>query len=325
MIKFIADVGSNFNGSKELAKKYVKICKSIGVDIVKFQCWEVEDLFSKFHPAYEVLKERQSPLGLPLEWHKEIKEEADKEGITFSTTPTQPYHIEKLEEIGLEVYKVASGDLTFFPLLDEIDKTRKPVILSTGMATLSEIELALDRLLNCREVVLLHCVSLYPPRFSEVNLKVIETLKREFYGYPVGLSDHTPGYEIPVAAVSMGISYIEKHITLSKEIETLDAPFSLSVDEFKSLIETVKKIETSMGNGEKVPALREIPERFWARRGIYAKKHIGKGEVLTLEKLEFLRPCKGVPAENFEALLGKRVKRDLSEGEPISFEDVELS
>ena len=323
MVRFIADVGSNFNGSKELAKEYVKICKSIGVDIVKFQCWEVDDLFSKFHPAYEVLKKRQSPLGLPLDWHEELKEEADREGITFSTTPTQPYHVEKLEEIGIEIYKVASGDLTFFPLLDEIDKTRKPVILSTGMATLSEIELALDRLLNCREVVLLHCVSLYPPEFSEVNLRAIETLKSEFYGYPIGLSDHTPGYEIPVAAVSMGISYIEKHITLSKEIETPDAPFSLSVDEFKKLIETVKKIETSMGSGKKFPAFREIPERFWARRGVYAKEHIRKGETLTFEKLKFLRPCKGVPAENFEALSGKRVKRDIYEGEPISSEDVE--
>jgi sialic acid synthase SpsE len=322
MLRFIADVGSNFNGSKELAKKYVKICKSIGIDIVKFQCWEIDDLFSRFHPAYEVLKRRQSPLGLPLEWHEEIKEEADRKGITFSTTPTQPYHVEKLEEIGVEIYKVASGDLTFFPLLDEIDKTGKPVILSTGMATLSEIKLALDRLLNCREIVLLHCISLYPPEFSEINLKVIETLKREFYGCSIGLSDHTPGYEIPIATVSMGISYIEKHITLSKEIETPDAPFSLSVDEFKKLIETIKKIETSMGDGKKVPVLREIPERFWARRGIYAKELIRKGEVLTFEKFKFLRPCRGVPAENFEALCGKILKRDIYAGEPISFEDV---
>jgi len=323
MIRFIADVGSNFNGSKELAKKYVKICKSIGVDIVKFQCWEVDDLFSKFHPAYEVLKERQSPLGLPLEWHNEIKKEADREGIIFSTTPTQPYHVEKLEEIDVEIYKVASGDLTFFPLLDEINKTGKPAILSTGMATLSETELALGRLSNCREIVILHCVSLYPPEFSEVNLKAIETLKKEFPECSVGLSDHTPGYEIPIAAVSMGISYIEKHITISKEFKTPDAPFSLSVDEFKGLIETIKKIETSMGDGKKVPVLREIPERFWARRGIYAKKNLKKGEVLTLEKLSFLRPSKGVPSESFEALLGKRAKRDINKGEPISFEDVD--
>lgn len=323
MIKFIADVGSNFNGSKELAKKYVKICKSIGVDIIKFQCWKVSDLFSKHHPAYEIFNERQSPIGLPLEWHNEIKKEADKEGITFSTTPTQPYHVEKLEEIGIENYKVASGDLTFYPLLDEINKTGKPVILSTGMATISEIELAINRLLNCKEIILLHCVSLYPPDFSEANLKAIETLKKEFPEFSVGLSDHTPGYEIPIAAVSMGISYIEKHITLSKEFKTPDAPFSLSVDEYRKLIEIIRKIETSMGDGRKVPVLREIPERFWARRGIYAKKHLKKGEVLNIEKFNFLRPCKGVPAENFESLCGKRVKRDIYEGEPISFEDVE--
>ena len=323
MIKFIADVGSNFNGSKELAKQYIKVCKSIGVDIVKFQCWEVDDLLSKFHPAYEVFKKKTTPLGLPLSWHKELKEEADKEGIVFSTTPTQPYQIEKLEEIGIEIYKVASGDLTFFPLLDEINKTGKPVILSTGMATLSEIELALKRLSNCSEVILLHCISLYPPEFSEVNLKAIETLKNEFYGHPVGISDHTPGYEVPLAAVSMGISYIEKHITLDKTIDTPDAPFSLTVEEFKNLIETVKKIEISLGDGKKLPTEREIPERFWARRGTYAGENIKKGEIFTLEKLKFLRPCKGIPAENFEIILGRRAKRDILKGEPISFEDVE--
>ncbi len=323
MIKFIADVGSNFNGSRDYAKKYIKICKSIGVDIVKFQCWEIDDLFSKFHPAYNIFKGRQLPLGLPLEWHKEIKKEADNEGIIFSTTPTQPYHVEKLEEINLKIYKIASGDLTFFPLLDEINKTGKPVILSTGMATLSEIELALNRLLNCKQIILLHCVSLYPPEFSEVNLKAIETLKKQFPECFVGLSDHTPGYQIPIAAVSMGISYIEKHITLSKDIKTPDAFFSLTMDEFKQLIEITKKIEISMGNGKKIPALRESSERFWARRGIYAKENLKKGEILTFEKLKFLRPCKGIPAENFEFLLGKRAKRNIFAGDPIFFEDIE--
>ena len=323
MVKFIADVGSNFNGSKELAKNYVNLCKSIGVDIVKFQCWNVDDLFSEFHPAYESLKKKGVPLGLPLNWHRELKLEADRVGITFSTTPTQPYQIEELEEIGIEVYKVASGDLTFFPLLEEINKTRKDVIISTGMANLSEIEMAITRLLNCRSITILHCVSLYPPDYSEVNLKAIETLKRVFPDCSVGLSDHSLGMDVCLAAVPMGVSYIEKHITLDKNLGTPDASFSLTVEEFKRLIEKVKNLELALGSGVKQPEKREWPERFWARRGMYANRNLKMGEIISVDKVKFLRPCKGIPVEAFESVLGMKLKRDIHFGEPIFFEDLE--
>ncbi|MDQ7032798.1 MAG: N-acetylneuraminate synthase family protein [Desulfonauticus sp.] len=323
MIKFIADVGSNFEGSKEKAKQYIKICREIGIDIVKFQCWEVEDLFSSYHPAYNTLKEWGFPLGLPLEWHDELKKEADDAGIIFSTTPTQPYQIEKLEEIGLEVYKVASGDLTFYPLLDEINKTKKKVILSTGMATISEIEMSLNRLKSCREVVLLHCVSLYPPDFSEMNLKAIRTLKENFPECAVGISDHSLGNEVALASIALGISYIEKHIALSRELKTLDASFSLLPEEFKKLVTNVKQLEKAMGNGKKIPSLREKGERFWARRGIYAKRDIERGEIINLSNVLFLRPCKGISAEDIDFLSGKKAKRKIKNGDSIFWDHVE--
>ncbi len=320
MVKFIADVGSNFNESLETAVKYVEECAKIGVDIVKFQCWKAEDLFWKGHPAYgEVSAHRW---GLPLEWHKIVKEKADELGVTFSTTPTQPYQIEYLEKIGLQVYKVASGDITFFPLLKEINETGKTVILSTGMATLQEIEEALELLGKCKEVILLHCVSLYPPRYEEVNLKAIENLKRYFPNCKIGLSDHTPDDVTAIASVALGVSYIEKHITFSRDIRTPDAFFSLTVEEFSQMMERVKRAEKAVGSGVKKPTFREKLERFWARRGIYLKEDVEEGGEITLEKLCFLRPAKGIPAELVDLVLGKRLKRPKKGQAAIFFEDV---
>ena len=319
-MKFIADVGSNFNGSLDLAKRYVELCKEIGVDIVKFQCWKPEDLFSRYHPAYERLKFSERPLGLPLEWHKEIIEFAKELNITVSTTPTQPYQIKKLEEYGIEIYKVASGDITFYPLLDEINRTRKKVILSTGAANLCEVEKAVERLYDCQEVIILHCVSLYPPRWDEINLNVLKTLKDCFPENRIGISDHTSGYHIPVASVPFGISYVEKHITIDKNLNTPDASFALTVEEFKELIERVKEVERALGTGKKEAVLGEIPERYWARRGIYAKRDIKEGEVITAECLSFLRPQKGISAELYQSVVGKKARKSIAEGEPLEWD-----
>ena len=316
----IAEVGSNFAGSLEKAKEYVRACKEAGADVVKFQCWRAEDLLSVHHPAYGAVK--NEVLGLPLEWHPEVKRVADEEGIAFCTTVTQPYQIEKLEEMGVELYKVASGDLTFFALLDELNGTEKKVILSTGMANLSEIEAALERLIDC-EVVLMHCVSLYPPDFSEVNLRALETLMEFFPECEVGISDHTPGFEVAVAALAMGAGWVEKHVTFSRGMGTPDAPFALEMEELKAMVDVLRRVERSLGDGVKAPSMRELPERFWARRGMYAARDMERGEVLSLSDVVFLRPCKGVPAEAFEAAIGRRLKRDVSEGEPIGFEDLE--
>ena len=323
MIKFIADVGSNFDGSLELAKFYIKICKKIGVDIVKFQCWDVNDLFSNYHPAYNKIKCSKKPLGLPLNWHKELIELAKREDITFSTTPTQPYHVEKLEEYGIEIYKISSGDITFYPLIDEINKTGKPVILSTGMSTICEIERAVDRLHNCSKIVILHCVSLYPTKYEEVNLRAIEVIRERFKDIDVGVSDHTEGVDVVLASVPYGISYIEKHITVDRGLGTPDAFFALTVTEFETMINKVRNVEKALGKREKGPVDREIPERYWARRGIYAKRDIKEGEPIDFDCLDFLRPQKGIPAEYFELVIGKVSKKDIKAGTPLTWELLE--
>ena len=320
MVKFIADVGSNFNESLEEALKYVRKCAEIGVDIVKFQCWRAEDLVSPEHPSYETLKAHT--WGLPLEWHREVKEEADRCGIKFSTTPTQPYQIEKLEAIGVEIYKVASGDLTFHPLLKEINRTGKTVILSTGMAYLHEVEEAVNLLKDCEKIILLHCVSLYPPDYSEINLKAIATLKEYFPNCEVGLSDHTEDDVTAILSVALGATYIEKHITSSKDLPTPDAGFAMDFEGFRNMIERVRRAERSLGSGKKAPSPSERIERMWARRGAYAKRDLKKGEGIGPDDIVFLRPAKGIPPELEDRIVGKRLKKDVPKGRALFLDDL---
>ncbi len=319
-VRFIADVGSNFGGSLDGALEYVSACASAGVDVVKFQCWRAEDLLSPHHPAFE--RASSSLWGLPLEWHRTLAERAGELGILFSTTPTQPHQIPVLEDAGVDIYKVASGDITFFALLDELNKTGKKVVLSTGMADLCEVERALSRLTNC-EVVLLHCVSLYPPPFEELNLRAIQTLKEHFPECEVGLSDHSEGWDAVLAAVALGAVWVEKHITTSRSLPTPDASFALTVEEFGEMVARVRRVEAALGSGVKAPSRGEVPERFWARRGIYASRPLCRGEVLSPETVVFLRPCNGIPADAWDAVEGRRVSRDLKPFEPISFRDLE--
>ncbi len=309
----IADVGSNFLASKELAKVCIKICKDIGVDIVKFQCWKVEELFHKDHPAYKDFRDKI--VGLPLEWHKELKEYADNLGIEFMTTPISPSHVDLLEDIGVKRYKIASGDITFYPLLERVGETGKEVILSTGASTLEEVKKAVSILENsgAGKVVVMHCVSLYPPNDNEMNILAIKTLKENFPF--VGFSDHSLENLPSVMALALGAEYFEKHITLSRSLKTPDAPFALTPDEFKDFVETMKKAEIMLGSGEKTPTEREKKIRGLSRRGIYLKKDVPGGSPLKMEDLVFLRPEGSTPSHQLHKILGLTLKKGLKKGE----------
>jgi N,N'-diacetyllegionaminate synthase len=321
-VKIIADVGSNFCGSLHKAIDYVKAAADIGVDIVKFQTWTADTLFAHSHPAHEATKKKV--YGLPLDCHKELLHKAKELGVEFISTPTQPEHVSFMESIGISRYKIASGDLTFTPLLEKVASTGKPVILSSGMAYPYEITRAIACCAGCSQVVVMHCVSMYPPMWNEMNLKAISLLKEVLPPeVEVGFSDHSPGYTAAVAAVALGARWIEKHITFNREINTPDAPFSLTIDEFEELVEEIRKVEEMLGDEKKEPSPREVVERFWARRGVYARGFIGKGHQISEDDLVCLRPARGIPAEEWGLLMGKIANRNINKGEPIFWDMVE--
>ncbi len=321
----IADVGSNFNGSMDLAKEYIKAVHEIGVDCVKFQTYTAESLLSPIKPdgqkweAYDVVRKYE----LPLSWHPELIEWSEKFGVEFMTTPFSLEVVDVLNEMGIKAFKVASGDLTFIPLLKKIGRCGKPVILSTGMAYPGEIETAVKRLRQSGsgDVALLHCVSKYPPKYEKVNLKAIETMKQAF-SVPVGLSDHTPDDMTALGAVVLGACIIEKHITIDKNLGTPDAPFAMTIDEFNIMVQRIRNLEKAMGNGTKEPADDEIGERQWARRGVYASRTIEAGEELTLENVKFLRPVSGISALQWMMYQGCKIRRKIAMGEPVMRDDI---
>jgi sialic acid synthase SpsE len=321
----IADVGSNFNGSLELAKEYIHAGREIGVDCVKFQTFTAESLLSPVKPdgqrweAYDVVKKYE----LPLSWHPELIEYANAIGVEFMTTPFSLEIADALNQMGIRAFKIASGDLTFIPLLKKLGSCGKPIILSTGMAYPGEIETAVKRLQQSGsgDIALLHCVSNYPPKYEEINLRAIETMRQTF-GLPVGLSDHTLDDVTALGAVTLGACIIEKHITLDKDLGTPDAPFAMTVKEFKVMVGRIRSLELALGDGIKEPADDELGERQWARRGVYARRSIDTGEKLTLENATFLRPVWGISALEWMTCQGGTAKRDIAGGNPVMRNDV---
>lgn len=316
----IADVGSNFNGSLDLAKEYIHAGKEIGIDAIKFQTYRAESLLSLFKPdgrrweAYDTVKRYE----LPLEWHYELFEYAEKMGVEFFTTPFDLDILDELNNIGLRAFKVASGDLTFIPLLKKIAAYNKPVILSTGMANIDEIESAVNVIKEngTNEIALLHCVSNYPPRYEHINLKAIETMINLFK-IPIGLSDHTPDDTTVLGAVALGASIIEKHITIDKNMGTPDAAFAMTIGEFEDMIKNIRNLEMALGDGKKRPSEDEFSERQWARRGIYAKRDIQTNEKLTPENVKFVRPINGLSVSEWSSYNGKMAKKEIKKDEPI--------
>lgn len=274
-VQIIAEVGSNYDNDINLAKKYIQSAKNIGADSVKFQTLKKDKLIApkvlldgkwQPHPAWDNF----GNLELSEQWHVKLKKYADSIGIELFSTPFYLEAVELLERIGVKQYKIASGDITFMPLLETIGKTGKPVLLSTGGSTIPDIEAALDTLSRSGsgEITLLHCVSSYPPEFSEVNLKAMVTI-RETFNLPVGLSDHSPGSIVPLAAVALGACVIEKHITFDRSLAGPDHPFAMTLKEFSELITQIRLLETALGNGEKVPSESEKLRLHRFRRGIY--------------------------------------------------------
>jgi len=326
----IAEAGVNHNGSLDLAKELVLAAKRAGADYVKFQTSVPEKLISKVAKMAEYQKtnigkeesqlEMLRKLVLKLEDFSVLKEYCDQQGIKFMSTPFDLTSIDVLEPLGMDYWKIPSGEITNLPYLRKIAKLHQPVILSTGMSCLGEIEDALRVLteegLEKEQISLLHCNTEYPTPFEDVNLKAMLTLK-ECFGVRVGYSDHTKGIEVPIAAVAMGAEIIEKHFTLDKTLPGPDHVASLEPQELKAMVDSIRNIEKATGSGIKQVSSSEKKNIAIARKSIIAARDIKAGETFTEENLTVKRPGNGINPMRWDEVIGQVAKRDFGEDELI--------
>ena len=324
----IAEAGVNHNGSFELAKQLVDKAVWAGADCIKFQTFNSKNLVSKNAQKAEYQKkttdssETQLDMLKKLELSKEefveLRDYCNQKEIMFLSSPFDLESIDFLASIGVRTWKIPSGEITNYPFLRAIGKRKESVIMSTGMCTLDEVRDAIKVLkdFGTTDITLLHCTTEYPAPYDSVNLKAMLTLKNEF-GFNVGYSDHTNGIAVPVAAVAMGATVIEKHFTLDKNMEGPDHKASLEPDELKQMVQSIRNVEAALGDGTKQPSDVEKKNIAIARKSIVAACDIKKGEMFTEENLTAKRPGNGISPMNWAEVLGKIAKRDFSEDELI--------
>jgi pseudaminic acid synthase len=332
-VYIIAEMSANHAGDLERAKEIIYAAKEAGADCVKIQTytpdtltidcdneyfhigngiWEGENLYQLYGKAFT-----------PWEWQAELKAEAKKVGIDFFSTPFDRSSVDFLEEIGVEFYKIASFELVDIPLIEYVASKGKPIILSTGMGSLGEIEDAVNAIRgkNNEQLVLLRCASAYPAVTDEMNLATMVNMK-EIFGVPVGLSDHSMGSVGAVAAVALGASVIEKHFCLDREIENPDASFSMNPDEFKQMVLDIRQAERAIGRVKYGISAQEADSSIF-RKSLFCVQDIRKGETLTEEKVRVIRPGYGLPPKFYQDILGKIASRDIKRGTPLDFFMVE--
>lgn len=326
----IAEAGVNHNGSYELAIKMVDEAKRAGADYVKFQTAKPELVISTFAPKAEYQKETTGAaesqlemckaIHLPLTDYKPLKEYCDKVGIGFMSTPFDLVSIDVLEPLDMDYYKIPSGEITNLPYLRKIASKHRPVILSTGMCEIEEVEAALQVLeqggVKRSDVIVLHCNTEYPTPMCDVNLRAMDDLRRSL-GVEVGYSDHTKGIEVPIAAVALGARVIEKHFTLDKTMEGPDHKASLEPDELKAMVDAIRNIEQALGDGYKHVSPSERKNMDIARKSIVAARDIRKGEVLTEENITTKRPGNGISPMRWDSVIGTTAIRDFGYDELI--------
>lgn len=323
----IAEIGVNHNGNVDTAKKMIDVAKDCGADIVKFQTFNTDALTSKFAKMAEYQKknigEEKSQkdmlksLALSYDDFRELADYCKKVGIMFLSTPFDIGSVHFLNSLQ-DIWKIPSGEITNYPYLVEIAKTKKKIILSTGMCTMDEVEASLKVLKDngAADITLLHCTTDYPAPLESVNLKAMLTLKEKF-GCPVGYSDHTKGIEVSVAAVAIGAEVIEKHFTLDRNMPGPDHKASLEPNELKELVDAVRNVEKAIGDGNKKPTESELQNRNVARKSIVALKPIKKGELLSEDNLTTKRPGNGISPMHWNEIIGTHAKRDYEEDELI--------
>lgn len=329
----IAEMSANHAGSLERAKEIIRAAKESGADCIKIQTytpdtltidchnkyfqvengtWEGENLYSLYGKAYT-----------PWEWQADLKAEAQKVGIDFLSTPFDNTAVDFLEEMGIGFYKIASFEMVDLPLIRYVASKGKPVIMSTGMATLEEIREAVEAVSSTgnEQLVLLKCSSAYPADPADMHLRTISDMMERFQ-IPIGLSDHSMGSMSAVTAVALGASVIEKHFCLGREIENPDASFSMNPREFRQMVEDIRRVEAALG----VPTYgvsKQEESSMVFRRSIFAVKDIGAGEPITEENVRIIRPGYGMKPKYLTDIIGMRTDREVKRGTPITFDELE--
>lgn len=328
-VLIIAEIGSNHDGKLDRAKELIKASAEAGADAVKFQSFSAEGLLNKKrlnnnnewedHPSFEMIKN----LELPDEWHQELARYAAQCSVIFLSTPFEEAKADLLNKMGVPAFKIASGDLTHIPLLRHVARFGKPIILSTGTGNLGEVQEAVDaiRQIKKNEIILLHCVSNYPPRFEDANIKAMATMAHTF-NLPVGYSDHTPGISVALGAVALGACVIEKHITFDRSLNGPDHSYAMEVDEFREMVNEIRNLEKALGDGIKKPVQAEIPERIGARRSLYARVSIPQGTAIGKDMVKIVRHAYGPPPKEIDTLIGKKPKKTIRADELIEAKDL---
>ncbi|MBE5883488.1 MAG: pseudaminic acid synthase [Lachnospiraceae bacterium] len=325
----IAEMSANHAGSLAYAKEIIHAAKEAGADCIKIQTytadtitidcdnsyfhidngtWEGENLYSLYQKAYT-----------PWEWQGELKQEAEKVGIDFFSSPFDNTAVDFLEGIGVEFYKIASFELVDIPLIQYVASKGKPIIMSTGMATLAEIDEAVQaaRSVGNHQLALLRCASAYPAVTDEMNLRTMQNMA-EIFQVPVGLSDHSMGSVGAVAAVALGASIIEKHFCLSREIENPDSSFSMNPEEFKQMVSDVRQAEKAIGVVRYGVSEQEKGNAAF-RRSVFCVEDIKKGEMITESNARIIRPGQGLAPKFYPEILGQVALQDIKKGTPIQF------
>ncbi len=331
-VYIIAEAGVNHNGSIEIAKRLIDVAKESGADAVKFQTFKADKLLNTNtdKAAYQKIstgtKENQFEMIKNLELSREafyiLARYCEKKKIEFLSTAFDLESIDLLNNIGVRIWKIPSGEITNLPFLRKIGSFNKPIILSTGMACLADVESALLALEESgtprKKITILHCTTEYPTPFNEVNLNAMVIMGKAF-GVDFGYSDHTPGIAIPIAATALGAVLIEKHFTLDKKMEGPDHRASLEPKELKEMVSGIRAVQVSLGDGIKRPMKSELQNRVVVRKSIVAARKINTGEKFSINNLTAKRPATGISPMEWDRVIGREASREYDEGEAIEW------
>ena len=325
----IAEIGSNHNGDITLAKELIDSAAAAGVDAVKFQTFKAKEHYSKYSPGFGYLEKKNTyslieSLEIDRSWHEILFDYARVKGVSFLSSACDSEAVQELGRLGMEMFKVASFDITDLSLIREMAQWGRTMILSTGMASWTDIERAVVtcREVNNNDIVLLQCTSLYPAPPRLANLRAMETMGRAF-GVRTGYSDHTLGTHVCVAAVAAGARMIEKHITIDRGMEGPDHKFAIESDELRALVSEIRDVESAMGDGGKFgPHMEEMEMYEKGRRSLHAKRDIIRGQTIEEEDIYVKRPGYGITPALRNIIVGRVAKQDIPEDKWITWDDI---
>jgi len=331
---FVAEIGGNFDGSIDKAKKLIDAAKDAGADCAKFQTFTAETIvseggFSKMtlhgvHGSWgRTVSEVFKDVEFPMEWHQEIANYCKNVGIDFSTSPYFKEAVDLCADMKVPFIKIGSGEITWLEMIEYTARKGIPIMLATGDATMSEIDEAVRTIEKTgnRDLVLMQCITNYPSKIDSANVNVLKTYQSAF-DCLTGYSDHSPGHVVALASVVLGARVIEKHFTLNKKDKGPDHPHSMEPNEFKFMVDSIREVERAMGSTCKDVVEEEAETVYVQRRCLYAKKDIKQGQIITAENLDVLRPALGIPPKYKNIVIGKVANKDISARDPIFWEDI---